>query len=81
MYFDTATYPSNHGNALLYYSELLHFYTLSRPFSSASRSLLAVPGLESPRQSDTVSGPSGMSMPLSGISRLAASGIRESDSI
>ena len=39
----SATYLSVHGNAPLYLSELLHFYTSSRPVRSASRSLLDVP--------------------------------------
>ena len=39
----SATYLSVHGNAPLYLSELLHFYTPSRPHRSASRSLLSVP--------------------------------------
>ena len=46
----SATYLSVHGNAPLYPSELLHFYTPSRPLRSASRSLLDVPR---PRDSKT----------------------------
>ena len=38
----SATYLSVHGNAPLYLSEILHFYTPSRPLSSTLRSLLDV---------------------------------------
>ena len=73
------TYLSVHGNASLYLSELLHFYTPSRPLRSASRSLLDVPR---PRDSKTKRyGHRAFGYVAPSLWNVLPRGIRESDSI
>ena len=72
--FLSATYMSVHGNAPLYLSELLHFYTPSCPSDLLQDLSLMSLGQEILKQNDTVSEPSGMLLHLSGMHYLEASG-------
>ena len=74
-----ATNLSAHGNASLYLSELLHFYTPSSPLRSASRSLLDVPR---PRDSKTKRyGQRAFRYVAPSLWNALPGGIRESDSM